>query len=336
MNKDIIILAIETSCDETAAAVVKNGKEILSNVVSSQINTHSKFGGVIPEVASRLHTENISLVIDEALTTANIKNEDLDYIAVTYGPGLIGCLHVGLQAAKALSLLCGIPLIGINHLAGHIYANNFVTELEFPLLALVVSGGHSELVYMEKDYQFEIIGSTMDDAIGEAFDKTARLLNLGYPGGPIIDKLAKSGEAKYKFPQVKIKGKYDFSFSGLKSACFQLIKRLERNKEEYLVEDITSSFQESVLGLLLDKSLLALSDYPVKQFILAGGVAANSRLRELIMDKIPTSFPKVKIVLPPLWCCTDNAAMIAACAYQAVKHGVSNDSSLKADSSLTL
>ena len=332
MNKASYILGIETSCDETACAVVKDGKEILSNIVSSQINTHSKFGGVIPEVASRIHVENISLVVEEAISASNIAMEDLDAIAVTYGPGLVGCLHVGLIAAKTLAFAYKKPLVAVNHLAGHIYANRFISDLKFPLLALVVSGGHSELVYMPADYKFEPLGSTCDDAIGEAYDKTARLLGLGYPGGPIIDKLAKSGKSIYEFPKVKVEGIYDFSFSGIKSAAIQLLKRLEKQGIDYKKEDIAASFQEAALKQLTDKSRLALNNLEIKQFVLAGGVAANSRLRELVLEDLQKEFPEVEMIVPPLWCCTDNAAMIAAAGYTARLKGNQTDYFKSADS----
>ena len=336
MNENVYILGIETSCDETACAVVKNGNEILSNVVSSQINVHSKFGGVIPEVASRLHIENISLVIKEALEKAEIDPKDLAAVAVTSGPGLIGCLHIGLQAAKTLSFLYSKPLLGVNHLAGHIYANNFITKLRYPLLALVVSGGHSELVLVNDEYCFDIIGSTCDDAIGEAYDKVARLLGLGYPGGPLIDKLAKQGQKIYPFPRVKINGKYDFSFSGLKSSVLQLVKRLERNQETYKIEDIACSFQEAVLGQLLNKTKMALDNFPVEQLVLAGGVSANSRLRQLVLEDLQAQYPHIEMIVPPLWCCTDNAAMIAAAGFITLKKELISNYTLSADPSLSL
>ncbi len=309
MNK--YILAIESSCDETACSIVKNNNEILSNVVSSQINTHKLYGGVVPEVASRIHVENISTVIDEAIKTANIKIEDISAIAITQGPGLVGSLHVGIQAAKTLSWLYDIPIIPIHHIIGHIYANAFVDELEFPLLALVVSGGHTELVSMKDKWSFEVVGTTGDDAIGEAYDKVARVLGLGYPGGPVIDKLAKQGKENYTLPTVKVEGKYDFSFSGLKSAVLQLINRLEKNNAEIIQADIAYSFQESALKQIIKVTEKALIDFKPKHLVLAGGVAANSRLRELMQEMI-VHHPDIKLTIPPLWCCTDNAAMIGA------------------------
>ncbi len=315
-----IILAIESSCDETACAIVRDGKEILSNVVSSQINIHTKFGGVVPEVASRIHVENISTVISEALEKANVTIDEIDAIAYTLGPGLVGSLHVGISAAKTIAWMYDKPLIPIHHITGHIYANAFVAELEYPLLALVISGGHTELVYMKEEYDFEIIGSTRDDAIGEAYDKVARVLDLGYPGGPKIDALSKEGEASYKLPKPKVDGIYDFSFSGLKTAIIQAINREERNGNEVNIANMACSFQETALNILVDKSLKAVEEYNPKMFVIAGGVAANSRLREIMEDKFKDR-DDIKLIIPPLYCCTDNAAMIAASGYIAYKHG---------------
>ncbi|HCY07117.1 MAG TPA: tRNA (adenosine(37)-N6)-threonylcarbamoyltransferase complex transferase subunit TsaD [Erysipelotrichaceae bacterium] len=318
------ILAIETSCDETACAIVKDNNQILSNIVSSQINVHELYGGVVPEVASRIHIENISLVIEEALKEAKITIDDIDAIAVTQGPGLIGSLHVGIQAAKTIAWLYNKPIIPLHHIVGHIYANKFVDELEFPLLALVVSGGHTELIYMEKEYSFEVIGTTQDDAIGEAYDKVARVLGLGYPGGPKIDNLAKTGKENYTLPIPKVENPYDFSFSGLKSAVIQLINRLERRNEEIIKEDVAYSFQESALSQVLKITDKALNDYKPKHLVLAGGVAANSRLRELMQDMI-LKYPNIKLTIPPLWCCTDNAAMMAVAGSVAYDHKLFGD-----------
>ncbi len=249
----MIVFAIESSCDETAAAVVKDQTEVLSSIVSSQIDTHTQFGGVVPEVASRLHVENVSVVIDQAIRQSGLTWDDIDLISVTQGPGLIGCLHVGVQAAKTLSMLYNIPLVGVNHLAGHIYANKLDTTLQFPLLALLVSGGNSELIYMKDENSFDVLGETQDDAIGEAYDKVARVLNLGYPGGPKIDKLAKLGKPIYKLPQPKAQGEYDFSFSGLKSGVLQFVKRMERQNETWTMEDLAASFQETALEEIFSK-----------------------------------------------------------------------------------
>jgi len=312
------ICAIETSCDETAVAIIENGHTVLSNVVSSQINTHAAFGGVIPEVASRIHIENISIVLEEAIKTANLNMEDIDAFAITQGPGLIGSLHVGLIAAKTLAWYYDKPLIPIHHITGHIYANQFVDKLDYPLLALVVSGGHTELVLLKEEFNFEILGSTQDDAIGEAYDKVARVMGLPYPGGPHIDRLAKDGKKNYKLPKVKTQNPLDFSFSGLKSAVLQLI---QKNKEELIKEDLAYAFQEAALNEIIDKTKIALDTYSVKHFVLAGGVAANSRLRERVTD-LKKDYPELRITIPPMWCCTDNAAMIGAVAYVAYNHGV--------------
>lgn len=324
------ICAIETSCDETAVAIIENGKTVLSNIVSSQIDTHAAFGGVIPEVASRIHIENISVVLEEAIKTANLTIDDIDAFAITQGPGLIGSLHVGLIAAKTLSWFYNKPLIPIHHITGHIYANQFVDELQYPLLALVVSGGHTELVLLKEEYKFEILGSTQDDAIGEAYDKVARVMGLPYPGGPHIDRLAKEGKKNYKLPKVKTQNPLDFSFSGLKSAVLQLI---QKNKEELNIADLSYAFQEAALNEIIDKTKLALSKYDVKHFVLAGGVAANSRLRERVSE-LNDIDPNLKITIPPMWCCTDNAAMIGAVAYIAYHHGVVADLSISANPGL--
>ena len=306
------ILAIESSCDETAASVIENGV-LLSNIVSTQIEVHRKYGGVMPEVASRLHAENISVVIKEAMETAKISFEDLDAVAVTRGPGLIGALHVGLQAAKTISMLYKIPLIPVHHLAGHIYANEYVSEFKFPMLAVVVSGGNTELVIMKDHMDFEIIAETRDDAIGECYDKVARVLGLPYPGGVPIDKLSKVGKHTYDLP-TPLKGEktLDLSYSGLKTNVINLVHNLEQKGEKVNVEDMCKSFQDVAVGLVIDRTIKAVKEYKIKQVILAGGVSANSYLREqmtLEMNKLG-----VEINIPPMWCCTDNAAMIAKVA----------------------
>ena len=316
-----LILGIETSCDETACAVVRDGKEILSNVVSSQINVHTLYGGVVPEVASRIHVENISAVISEAVKQAGVTMDDIDAIAYTQGPGLIGSLHVGVQAAKTLAWEFHKPLIPIHHITGHIFANQFVTDLEFPLMALVVSGGHTQLVWMANDWDFKVIGTTMDDAIGEAYDKVARVLGLGYPGGPVMDKLAKLGKADpdYVLPTPKTAKPYDFSFSGLKTAVLQLDQRLKKQGKEVNPADMAYAFQETALNSMTDKTCAAVKDFKPKMLVLAGGVAANSRLRSMMTDKMK-AYPETKLVIPPLKCCTDNAAMIGAVGYTAYLH----------------
>ncbi len=334
--KDIIILAIESSCDETACAIVKNGNEILANKVASQIDVHTLYGGVVPEVASRIHIENISIIIKETLKEADMKVDDVDSIAFTQGPGLIGSLHIGVLAAKTLAWAYNKPLIPVHHLTGHIYSNAFVKELKFPLLALVISGGHTELVLMKEDYDFEVIGETLDDAIGEAYDKVGRVLNLPYPGGPKIDKLAKEGKPIYKLPQPKVENPLDFSFSGLKSAVMQTINRLERNGQQLSIEDMCASFQQTALNALWQKVQTALDTYEVKQFILAGGVAANSQLREMVKEKMESDYPDIDYIIPPLKYCTDNAAMIGASAYIAYKKGIRADYDVGAKATIDL
>ena len=330
-----MLLAIETSCDETACAIVKDGKEILSNIVSSQINVHTLYGGVVPEVASRIHVENISTVIEEALKEANVTMDDIDGIAYTQGPGLIGSLHVGVQAAKTLAYFFHKPLIPVNHMTGHIYANQFVSELKFPLLALVVSGGHSQLVWMNDEYTFEVIGETRDDAIGEAYDKVARVLHLGYPGGPVIDKLAKEGSPHYTLPTPKTDSPYDFSFSGLKTAVLQLEQRELKKGNEINPADLAYAFQETALNSMVSKTIEAVKEYQPKMVVLAGGVAANSRLR-VLMEEQMAPFTNIQLVIPPLWCCTDNAAMIGASGYIAYQHGLRSTFDCSADPGLLM
>ena len=330
-----MLLAIETSCDETACAIVKDGKEILSNIVSSQINVHTLYGGVVPEVASRIHVENISTVIEEALKESNVTMDDIDGIAYTQGPGLIGSLHVGVQAAKTLAYFFHKPLIPVNHMTGHIYANQFVSELKFPLLALVVSGGHSQLVWMNDEYTFEVIGETRDDAIGEAYDKVARVLHLGYPGGPVIDKLAKEGSPHYTLPTPKTDSPYDFSFSGLKTAVLQLEQRELKKGNEINPADLAYAFQETALNSMVSKTIEAVKEYQPKMVVLAGGVAANSRLRALMEEQM-APFTNIQLVIPPLWCCTDNAAMIGASGYIAYQHGIRSSFDCSADPGLLM
>lgn len=309
--KNKTILAIESTCDETAMAIMR-GDELLANVVSSQIKNHQDHGGVIPELASRLHLQNIDKVFNETLTEAKLTLKDIDVIAVVDGPGLVGALHVGVMFAKSLAYINDLKILRLHHIAGHIYANEFIDEFEFPLLALVVSGGHTELVLMREHLKFEVIGQTLDDAVGESYDKVARILGLGYPGGPILDKLAKQGAASFNFPTPKINDDdYDFSYSGLKSAVINKVKQLDMKNEAYQVEDIVCSFQKSAIAPLVAKTLKAVAEYQIKQVVLAGGVAANSYLRAQLTAQIPSG---VKLSLPPLWCCTDNAAMIAALA----------------------
>lgn len=306
------ILAIESSCDETAVAIIDNGN-LLANIISTQIEVHAKYGGVMPEIASRLHCENIGVVIKEALEKSNLKLEDMDAFAVTRGPGLIGALHVGLQAAKTLSMLYKKPLIPVHHLAGHIYANEFVDEFNFPMLAVVVSGGNTEFVIMKDHLDFEVVASTRDDAIGECYDKVARVLGLPYPGGIPIDRLAKEGKHTYNLP-TPLKGEdtLDLSFSGLKTNIINLVHNIEQKGEKVNVPDMCKSFQDVAVGLIIDRTIKIVKKYNVKEVILAGGVSANSYLRSEIVDKL--SPYKVKINIPPIWCTTDNAAMIAKVA----------------------
>lgn len=311
-EKDITILAIETSCDETAASVVRNGYEVLSNIVNSQIESHKRFGGVVPEVASRHHVENITLVIEEALVEAHMTWEDIDAVAVTEGPGLIGALLVGINAAKALALAHSKPLIPVHHIAGHVYANHIEERLTFPMLALVISGGHTELVLMKDHMAFEVLGETRDDAVGEAYDKVARTIDLPYPGGPHVDRLAASGEDVLEFPR-PIMDDYDFSFSGLKSAVINKLHNLNQKGISYNKEDVAASFQASVIDVLTTQTFKALEDYDIKQLLICGGVAANCGIRAR-MEKMCDS-NDVKLLIPPLNLCTDNAAMIGAAAY---------------------
>ena len=306
---DKIILAIESSCDETSIAILKNDTELLANIISTQIAVHQKYGGVMPEIASRLHVENIGVVLKEALETAKITMDDVSAIAVTSGPGLIGALHVGLQCAKTLALMYNKPLIPVHHLAGHIYANEYVSPLKFPCLAIIVSGGNTELVVMDKHLSFNIIGETRDDAIGEAFDKVARVVGLPYPGGVSIDKLSKEGQYTYKLPRPLNDSSYDYSYSGIKTAVINLVNNLKQKGQNVNVPDLAHSFQKTAVDLLLDKALPAVDEFKVNQVVLAGGVSANSYLRQQIVERLKDK--DVEVIIPPLWCTTDNAAMIA-------------------------
>jgi N6-L-threonylcarbamoyladenine synthase len=335
MTKDQLIMGIETSCDETAVSIVKNGREILANVVASQIESHKRFGGVVPEIASRHHVEQITLVLEEALAQAKVDVKDLDAIAVTEGPGLVGALLIGVNAAKALAFANGIPLVGVHHIAGHIYANRLVAEMNFPLLSLVVSGGHTELIYMKEHGHFEVIGETRDDAAGEAYDKVARTLHLPYPGGPHIDRLAHEGKATIDLPRAWLEeGSYDFSFSGLKSAVINVVHNAQQRGEEIAPEDLAASFQESVIDVLVTKTQKAVKEYGVKQVLLAGGVAANKGLREKLSTEFANS--DVEIVIPPLSLCTDNAAMIAAAGSVLYEKGQRADLTLNGNPGLEI
>lgn len=305
------ILGIESSCDETAIAIYRDG-ELLSNIVATQIKMHQKFGGVMPELASRLHAENILYVLDEALTKANISLDDIDAFAFTRGPGLVGALHIGMQAAKTLAMLYNKPLIPVHHLAAHIYANEFVKPLTFPLLSIVVSGGNTEFVYMKEPLSFEIIGETKDDAIGECFDKVARTLGLPYPGGIPIDKLSKEGNHTYKLPFPLHDDSLNFSYSGLKTAIINLVNNEKQKGHEINVPDMCKSFQDVAIAMIMDRLDKALSRYDIKQVVLAGGVSANSYLREKMHERLDNSL--IDLIVPPIWCTTDNAAMIVRLA----------------------
>lgn len=329
------LLAIESSCDETSAAIIKDDQEVLSNVVSSQIETHKAFGGVFPEVASRLHVEQINLVIKEAVAKANITFKDIDAIAFTQGPGLIGSLHVGVMAAKSLAYALDVPLVPVHHIAGHIYANKLVGEMVYPVLSLVISGGHTELVYLKSEFDFEILGATQDDAVGEAYDKVARQLGLSYPGGPIIDKLAKTGKKHYDLPKTKTENPLDFSFSGLKSAVRQLTLREERFDRELVVEDVAYAFQQRAVEQLMDKVNIALDTYEVATFALAGGVAANSLVRESALQ-LAENRSNIQVLIPPLWACMDQAAMIGLAGTIAYKRNYRANYDISAKSNLKL
>ncbi len=317
--KETYILAIESSCDETSMSIIKDGHIEISTVVLSQMDIHKKYGGVVPEVASRNHVQNITMVLDECLEKANMKIDDIDAIAVTYGPGLVGSLLVGIQCAKTLAFLYNKPLIPVHHIAGHIYANRLVGEFKFPLLALVVSGGHTDLIIMEKDYNFKYIGGTLDDAIGEAYDKVARVLDLPYPGGPRIDKLAKDGKHTYNLPTPKNDNTYDFSFSGIKSAVINLVHNEKQRGKEINKTDLACSFQETVVNIICKKTMKAIEKYKIKQLIVAGGVAANSGLRTKLNNLCEEK--NIDLLIPPIKYCTDNAAMIGCAAYYAMKNG---------------
>jgi len=337
MNKDIKILAIETSCDETSAAVVRNGREVVSNIISSQIDIHKRFGGVVPEVASRKHLDNISPVIDEALLSAGVALKDLDAVAATCGPGLVGALLIGLTTAKAIAFSSSLPFIGVNHIEGHIAANYIEhNELEPPFICLVASGGHSHIVNVVGYTSYEVLGRTRDDAAGEAFDKIARALGLGYPGGPLLDKLAASGNrGVIDFPRAFLEeGSYDFSFSGLKSAVLNYLNSKRMKNEEVNPADIAASFQEAVTDVLSAKLIKAALDRKSEYAVLAGGVASNSRLRELLKQRGEQA--GIKVIYPSPILCTDNAAMIGCAAYYRYINGTRSDFTLNAIPNLSL
>ena len=325
---DTYILAIESSCDETSVSIIKNGSDEISTVVLSQMDTHANYGGVVPEIASRMHIENITIVIEEALTKANMKMEDITAIAITYGPGLIGSLLIGVMAAKTLAYIYNKPLVPVHHIAGHIYANNLVKPMQFPLMALVVSGGHTELVYMKDHYSFEIVGSTLDDAIGEAYDKVARVVGVKYPGGPNVDKLAHIGKDTYNLPMPLDDDTFNFSFSGIKSAVINLVHNEEQRGNTIIKENLACSFQNRVVDILVKKTMHALTQYGVKNLIVAGGVSANNGLREKLT--ISCEEKGIDLTIPEIKYCTDNAAMIGAAGYFAYKLGRRADLTLNA------
>ena len=332
--KDIYILGIESSCDETSASIVKNGVEEIATVISSQIDVHKDFGGVVPEIASRHHVKNITMVLEECLEKANMTMNDIDAIAITYGPGLIGSLLIGLEAAKTLSFVYNKPLVPVHHIAGHIYANSLVKPLEFPLLAVVVSGGHTELIEMTKHYEFKKLGGTLDDAIGECYDKVARVIDLEYPGGPKLDKLAHEGKPTYDLPVPLKDDSYNFSFSGLKSAVINLAHNEEQRGNALRKEDLACSFQKVAVESIINKVRKAITEKNIKHVIVAGGVAANNGLREA-MTELCTDL-NVDLSIPPMKYCTDNGTMIAAAGYFAYLEGRRADLNLNSKSQDTL
>lgn len=330
----MLVLGVESSCDETSVAIIRDGKEVLCNIINSQIDIHKLFGGVVPEVASRHHVYQVSMIFEQAFKTTGIKPEEIDLVAVTCGPGLIGSLLVGVNAAKTFALMYNKPIIGVHHLAGHIYANAIEHEMQFPAVALLVSGGNTELIYMKEHFSFEIIGETLDDAVGEAYDKVARVVGLPYPGGPHVDRLAHTGKDTYKLPRVYLESdSYNFSFSGLKSAVINLVHNSKQRNEEIIPEDLCASFQNSVTEVLVNKTFRLAKEMDVKQIIVAGGVSANKGLKE----RFNAENPGFEICIPSIKYCTDNAAMIAIAGYyQYQKYKKSDDLGMNASASLDL
>lgn len=333
----MLTLAIETSCDETSCAVIKDGREVLSNIIASQIETHKKFGGVVPEIASRQHIENINQIVQEALDTAKVEFNDIDLVGVTQGPGLVGALLIGISTAKAIAYGLDIPLVGVNHIEGHVCANYIEhKDLEPPFTCLIVSGGHSYLVHVNGYTDYELLGRTRDDAAGEAFDKVARSLGLPYPGGPYIDKLAKIGNKDaIDFPRVFLESKsYDFSFSGLKTSVLNYLNQRNQNNEEIIIEDVAASFQQAILDVLVEKSFRLAQEKGSNKIVLAGGVASNEGLRNMM--EMRGKSEGIEILYPSRILCTDNAAMIGAAAYFNYKAGKKSDLSLHVKPNLDL
>ncbi|WP_125714404.1 tRNA (adenosine(37)-N6)-threonylcarbamoyltransferase complex transferase subunit TsaD [Companilactobacillus kedongensis] len=315
MKKDTLILSFESSCDETSVAVIKNGKEILSNIIATQIKSHQRFGGVVPEVASRHHVEEVTHCIELALDEAKVGYDDLDAVAVTYGPGLVGSLLIGIMAAKTVAFAHDLPLIKANHLAGHIYSANLVADLQYPFMALLVSGGHTEIVLVRAPGEFETLGDTRDDAVGEAYDKIGRVLGINYPAGKKVDEMAARGNDIFDFPRAMVQeDNLDFSFSGLKSSFINRVHHADQIHEELNKDDLAASFQGAVLDILSNKIFRALKQHPVKQLVVAGGVAANQGLRQRLKKDIEERNLDMDLIFPPLRLCGDNAAMIGAIA----------------------
>ena len=333
-NKDVYILAIESSCDETSVSIVKNGTEDIATVINSQIDIHKNYGGVVPEIASRKHMENITIVLEECLNKANMKFEDIDAFACTYAPGLTGSLLVGLECAKTLSLIYNKPFIKVNHMLGHISANKINNTLKYPLISLIVSGGHTDLILMKDENNSKYLGSTLDDAIGECYDKVAKILGLEYPGGPNVERLALNGKNTYKMPTILNDESYNFSFSGIKSHVNNLVHNEHQRGNEVNKEDICRSFQDAVTEHLVSKTKKALLDYNVKYLLIAGGVASNSHIREELFKMCKSI--DVEMHVPDKKYCTDNATMIGAAGYFAYKKGLRADSTLNAKSSVSL
>ncbi|WP_321329478.1 tRNA (adenosine(37)-N6)-threonylcarbamoyltransferase complex transferase subunit TsaD [uncultured Ilyobacter sp.] len=315
----MIILGIETSCDETSVSVVRDGKEILSNIISSQIEIHKEYGGVVPEIASRHHIKNIAAIMEESLSEAGVTLDDVDYIAVTYAPGLIGALLVGLSFAKGISYAHDIPIIPVHHIKGHIYSNFVENDVKLPLIALVVSGGHTNIVHIDENHKFTNLGGTLDDAVGESYDKVSRVMGLGYPGGPVIDKLSYLGDKdSIKMPEPKV-GEYDFSFSGIKTSVINYVNKMKMKGETFREEDLAAAFQHKVVEILCKKTIGAAVEKKVENIVIAGGVAANSLLRKELKEKAKKA--GIEVYYPSMGLCTDNAAMIAVAGYYKVTYG---------------